>query len=160
MKDAGPAWMSVGKASGQSRATEAAKAAMASPLLDVSISGATGVLFNVTGGSSLTLFECNEAAQVIGQAVDPDANIIFGVVFDPKMDSEVRITVIATGFAKVTSGGVRSSEELRRLIRGGSDALDMPSFLRRTPRFPVTRMESKPQTTAPVTSEPTKFSRQ
>jgi cell division protein FtsZ len=160
MKDAGPAWMSVGKAGGQSRATEAAKAAMASPLLDVSISGATGVLFNVTGGSSLTLFECNEAAQVIGQAVDPEANIIFGVVFDSKMDSEVRITVIATGFAKVHGGGVRSSEELRRLIRGGSDALDMPSFLRRTPRFPVSRMESKPQTPTLVTPEATRISRQ
>jgi cell division protein FtsZ len=160
MKDAGPAWMSVGKSSGQSRASEAAKAAMASPLLDVSISGATGVLFNVTGGPSLTLFECNEAAQLIGQAVDPDANIIFGVVFDPKMDSEVRITVIATGFAKTRGGGVRSSEELRRLIRGGSDALDMPSFLRRTPRFPVSRLESKPQTAAPVTPEPAKISRQ
>jgi cell division protein FtsZ len=160
MKDAGPAWMSVGKASGQSRATEAAKAAMASPLLDVSISGATGVLFNVTGGSSLTLFECNEAAQVIGQAVDPDANIIFGVVFDPKLDSEVRITVIATGFAKVRGGGVRSSEELRRLIRGGTDALDMPSFLRRSPRFPVSRLESKSQTPTPLTPERTKISRQ
>jgi cell division protein FtsZ len=160
MKDAGPAWMSVGKAGGQSRAAEAAKAAMASPLLDVSISGATGVLFNITGGPSLTLFECNEAAQVIGQAVDPNANIIFGVVFDPKMDSEVRITVIATGFASARAGGVRSAEELRRLIRGGSDALDMPSFLRRANRFPASRLESKSQTPAPVTPEPTKISRQ
>jgi cell division protein FtsZ len=160
MKDAGPAWMSVGKASGQSRAAEAAKAAMASPLLDVSISGATGVLFNITGGPSLTLFECNEAAQVIGQAVDPEANIIFGVVFDPKMDSDVRITVIATGFAKVAGGGVRSSEELRRLIKGGSNALDMPSFLRRTPRFPVAHLENKSQTSTTVNPQPTKISRQ
>jgi cell division protein FtsZ len=160
MKDAGPAWMSVGKASGQNRATEAAKAAMASPLLDVSISGATGVLFNITGGPSLSLFECNEAAQVIGQAVDPEANIIFGVVFDPKMDSDVRITVIATGFAKARGGGVRSSEELRRLIRGGSDALDMPSFMRRSPRFPVSRLESKSQTTTTVNPEPSRISRQ
>jgi cell division protein FtsZ len=160
MKDAGPAWMSVGKASGQNRATEAAKAAMASPLLDVSISGATGVLFNITGGPSLSLFECNEAAQVIGQAVDPEANIIFGVVFDPKMDSDVRITVIATGFAKARGGGVRSSEELRRLIKGGSDALDMPSFMRRSPRFPVSRLESKSQTNTTVNPEPTRISRQ
>jgi cell division protein FtsZ len=160
MKDSGPAWMSVGRAAGQSRAAEAAKAAMASPLLDVSINGASGVLFNITGGPSLTLFECNEAAQVISQAVDPDANIIFGVVFDPKMDSEVRITVIATGFAKAAGGGVRSAEELRRLIKGGSDALDMPSFLRRTPRFPVSRLENKYQAPAPVTPEPTRMSRQ
>jgi len=160
MKDAGPAWMSVGRASGQSRAAEAAKAAMASPLLDVSISGATGVLFNVTGGPSLTLFECNEAAQVIGEAVDPEANIIFGVVFDPKMDSDIRITVIATGFAKTPTGGVRTSEELRRLIKGGSDALDMPSFFRRSPKFPVARLQSKPHTPAPVNPEATRISRQ
>jgi len=160
MKDAGPAWMSVGKAGGQSRAAEAAKAAMASPLLDVSIGGASGVLFNITGGPSLTLFECNEAAQVISQAVDPNANIIFGVVFDPKMDSEVRITVIATGFASARGGTVRSAEELRRLIRGGSDALDVPSFMRRTSRFPASRLESKPQTNTPVTPEQTQFSRQ
>jgi cell division protein FtsZ len=160
MKDAGPAWMSVGRSSGQSRAAEAAKAAMASPLLDVSISGASGVLFNITGGPSLTLFECNEAAQVVSEAVDPDANIIFGVVFDPKMDSEIRITVIATGFAKSPGGGVRSSEELRRLIKGGSDALDMPSFLRRSPRYPVSRLESKSQAHASVTPEPNQFSRQ
>ena len=160
MKDAGPAWMSVGKASGQSRAAEAAKAAMASPLLDVSIAGATGVLFNVTGGPSLTLFECNEAAQVISQSVDPEANIIFGVVFDPKMESELRITVIATGFAKVAGGGVRTSDELRRLIRGGSEALDMPSFLRRTPRFPVSRLESKSSTPSAVSPEATRISRQ
>jgi cell division protein FtsZ len=160
MKDAGPAWMSVGKAGGQSRAAEAAKAAMASPLLDVSIGGATGVLFNITAGPSLTLFECNEAAQVISQAVDPNANIIFGVVFDPKMDSEVRITVIATGFARARGGTIRSAEELRRLIRGGSDALDMPSFMRRTSRFPASRLESKPQTNTPVTPEQTQFSRQ
>lgn len=160
MKDAGPAWMSVGRASGQSRAAEAAKAAMASPLLDVSISGATGVLFNVTGGPSLTLFECNEAAQVIGEAVDPEANIIFGVVFDPKMDSDIRITVIATGFAKTPTGGVRTSEELRRLIKGGSDALDMPSFFRRSTKFPVSRLQSKPHTPAPVNPEATRISRQ
>jgi cell division protein FtsZ len=160
MKDAGPAWMSVGKAGGQSRAAEAAKAAMASPLLDVSINGATGVLFNITGGPSLTLFECNEAAQIIGQAVGPDANIVFGVVFDSKMDSEVRITVIATGFAKTPGGGIRSAEELRRLIKGGSDALDMPSFLRRTPRFPASRLENKSQAPAAVTPEPTRIYRQ
>jgi cell division GTPase FtsZ len=92
--------------------------------------------------------------------VDPEANIIFGVVFDPKMDSDVRITVIATGFAKLAGTGVRSSEELRRLIRGGSNALDMPSFMRRTPRFPVAHLESKSQTTTTVNPQPTKISRQ
>jgi cell division protein FtsZ len=160
MKDAGPAWMSVGKSSGQSRAAEAAKAALASPLLDVSVDGASGVLFNITGGPSLTLFECNEAAQVISQAVDPAANIVFGVVFDPKMDSEVRITVIATGFAKQQGKGIYSAEELRRLIRGSSDALDVPSFLRRAQHFPASRLENGSKTPPVVTPEPTKISRQ
>jgi cell division protein FtsZ len=160
MRDAGPAWMSVGKASGQSRAAEAAKAALASPLLDVSVDGASGVLFNITGGPSLTLFECNEAAQVISQAVDPSANIVFGVVFDPKMDSEVRITVIATGFAKEQGRGIYSAEELRRLIKGSSDVLDVPSFLRRTQHFPASNLDSGSKTPAHVTTEPTKISRQ
>ncbi len=160
MRDAGPAWMSVGKSSGQSRAAEAAKAALASPLLDVSVDGATGVLFNITGGPSLTLFECNEAAQVISQAVDPNANIVFGVVFDPKMDSEVRITVIATGFAKQQGRGIYTADELRLLIRGGSDALDVPSFLRRAQHFPASHLESGSKTPAQVTPEPTRISRQ
>jgi cell division protein FtsZ len=160
MKDAGPAWMSVGKASGQSRAAEAAKAALASPLLDVSVDGASGVLFNITGGPSLTLFECNEAAQVISQAVDPAANIVFGVVFDPRMDSEVRITVIATGFARQQGRGIYSAEELRRLIKGSSDALDVPSFLRRAQHFPSSNLESGSKTPATVNPEPTKISRQ
>jgi len=160
MKDAGPAWMSVGKASGQSRAAEAAKAALASPLLDVSVDGTTGVLFNITGGPSLTLFECNEAAQVVSQAVDPNANIVFGVVFDPKMDSEVRITIIATGFAKQQGRGIYSAEELRRLIKGSSDVLDVPSFLRRAQHFPASHLESGSKTPAPVTPEPTRISRQ
>jgi len=145
MKDAGPAWMSVGKASGQSRAAEAAKAALASPLLDVSINGARGVLFNITGGPSLTLFECNEAAQVISQAVDPEANIVFGVVFDPKMEGELRITVMATGFANQYGKRVSGVDELRRLIKGGGEVLDVPSFLRRAQRSPTTHMNTNAQ---------------
>lgn len=160
MKDAGPAWMSVGKAGGQSRAAEAAKAALASPLLDVSVNGATGVLFNITGGPSLTLFECNEAAEVISQAVSPNANIVFGVVFDPKMDSEIRITVIATGFAKAQGRGVYTAEELRRLIKGGSEALDMPSFLRRGQHMPASHHGGHSKTAAPVNPEPARMNRQ
>jgi len=109
MKDAGPAWMSIGRGSGQNRATDAAREALASPLLDVSINGSKGVLFNVVGGSDLSLFEVNEAAEVIRQAVDPDANIIFGVAHDPAMDKEVRITLIATGF--VSKMGLPGSED-------------------------------------------------
>ena len=147
MKNAGPAWMSVGTGTGPNRAAEAAKAALASPLLDVSVSGARGVLFNVTGGSSLTLFECNEAAQAISQAVDPRANIIFGVVFDSQMDSEVRITIIATGFSSQYGRGAPNAEELRRLLRTGSETLDAPSFLRRAQHFPA------PQPAAKVNAE-------
>jgi len=134
MKDAGPAWMSIGRGSGQNRAVEAAKAALASPLLDVSINGSKAVLFNVVGSNSLTLFEVNEAADVIRQAVDPEANIIFGVAHDPTMDTDVRITLIATGFvAKLGFTGAGQEDELTQLLKGikSEDELDVPSFLRR-----------------------------
>ncbi len=85
MKDAGPAWMSIGHGTGQNRAGDAAKEALSSPLLDVSIEGARGVLFNVAGGDNLSLFEVNAAAEVIRQAVDPEANIIFGVTLSPDL---------------------------------------------------------------------------
>ena len=142
MKDAGPAWMSVGRSSGQNRAAEAAKAALASPLLDVSITGTQGVLFNITGGPSLTLFECNEAAEIIAQAVDPDANIIFGVVFDPKMDTDVELTIIATGFVTQYGKGTSTTEELRSLIKGSADLLDVPSFLRRSQHHPASDIKT------------------
>jgi len=158
MKDSGPAWMSVGRGNGQNRAAEAAKAALASPLLDVSINGSKGVLFNITGGSSLTLFECNEAAQVISQAVDPRANIIFGVVFDPKMDGEIKITVIATGFSSQYGKGAPNLEELRRLIKGGGDTLDVPSFLRRTQRQPASQLVNALRNKTEVTPQPAKIS--
>jgi cell division protein FtsZ len=136
MKDAGPAWMSVGTGSGAHRAVDAAKAALGSPLLDVAIEGARGVLFNVVGGSSLTLFEVNEAAGVIKQAVDPEANIIFGVAHEPTMDKEVRITLIATGF--IAQGGYvwrgRNDEINQYLteLKKSEEEMDAPSFLRRS----------------------------
>jgi cell division protein FtsZ len=98
MSAAGSALMAIGEASGDTRALEAAQMAIASPLLDIDISGARGVLFNITGGMDMTLFEVNEAADVISQAAHPDANIIFGAVQDPNFDGHVKITVIATGF--------------------------------------------------------------
>ncbi len=135
MKDAGPAWMSIGKGTGQNRAIDAAKEALASPLLEVSIEGSKGVLFNVVGSSNLTLFEVHQAADVIKAAVDPDANIIFGVANDPAMDQEVSITLIATGFkSKMGMGRVnREDEELTKILRNmkTEEELDMPSFLRR-----------------------------
>jgi cell division protein FtsZ len=135
MKDAGPAWMSIGVASGKNRAVEAAREALSSPLLDVSVTGSKGVLFNVVGGSSLTLFEVNEAAAAIQEAVDPDANIIFGVAHDPNMNDEVRITLIATGFASKTGMASTGQEddELTQLLKGlkSEEEMDVPSFLRR-----------------------------
>ena len=148
MKDAGPAWMSIGTGSGKNRAVEAAKDALASPLLDVSIDGSKGVLFNIVGGSSLTLFEVNEAAEVIKQAVDIDANIIFGVARDPTMDNEVKITLIATGFtSKVGLAGLSQEEEFAQLLKGlkSEEELDVPSFLRR-PLFKHRREAITPST--------------
>ena len=98
MKDAGSALMGIGRASGESRAIDAAKQAIASPLLEVNIAGAQGILFNVTGSSNLSLFEVTEAAEEIRAAADPEANIIFGTSFNDRLGDEVQITVIATGF--------------------------------------------------------------
>lgn len=99
MADAGSALMGIGMGSGKSRAREAAMAAISSPLLDSSVDGAKGVVFNITGGDDLTLHEVNAAAEVIYEVVDPNANIIFGAVIDERLQGEVRITVIATGFS-------------------------------------------------------------
>ncbi len=98
MSQAGSALMAIGEGNGENRATDAAQLAIASPLLDIDISGARGVLFNITGGTDLTLFEVNEAADIISKAAHPEANIIFGAVQDPTFDGKVKITVIATGF--------------------------------------------------------------
>jgi cell division protein FtsZ len=133
MKDAGPAWMSVGRGSGQNRTVTAAKEALASPLLDVSVKGAKGVMFNVVGGSSLTLFEVAEAAKVIGEAVDPEANIIFGVNINPNMANEVKLTLIATGFPTrdQLSGSARDmaiNKTLRNLK--SEEDLAVPAYMR------------------------------
>jgi cell division protein FtsZ len=156
MKDAGPAWMSIGRGSGKNRAVDAAKEALDSPLLDVSIEGSKGVLFNVVGGSDLTLFEVNEAAEVIKGAVDVDANIIFGVAADPNMGSDLRMTLITTGFISKTGVEEESDDdELNQQLRGikSEDELDVPSFLRRplfsrqrqavTPADKVTKQSSE-----------------
>jgi len=151
MKDAGPAWMSIGTGSGKNRAVDAAREALASALLDVSIEGSRGILFNVVGGSSLTLFEVNEAADIIKQAVHPEANIIFGVANDPNMDSELRITLIATGFASKTGlAEISQEDEQTQLLKNlkSEEELDIPSFLRR-PLF-NRRRQSITATTKPM----------
>ncbi|MDX1977457.1 MAG: cell division protein FtsZ [Pseudanabaenaceae cyanobacterium bins.68] len=100
MADAGSALMGIGLGQGKSRAREAAMTAISSPLLESSIEGANGVVFNITGGEDLTLHEVNAAAEIIYEVVDPNANIIFGAVIDSRLENEVRITVIATGFSQ------------------------------------------------------------
>jgi len=98
MSDSGGALMAIGRGTGESRAQDAARMAISSPLLDISMEGARGVLLNITGGNDLALSEINDAAEVVAAAADPEASIIFGAVIDPKIENEVRITVIATGF--------------------------------------------------------------
>lgn len=98
MINAGSALMGIGRASGENRAIEAAKQAIDSPLLEVSVEGAKGVLFNITGGANMTMHEIDEAAKTITDAVDPEANIIFGAVLDSTLDDDIKITVVATGF--------------------------------------------------------------
>ncbi len=158
MSNRGNALMGTGRASGPNRATEAAQAAVSSPLLeDVSIAGAEGVLVNITGGRDLTLHEVNEAAAVVVGTAGEDANVIFGAVIDPNMEGEMMITVIATGFgqteprlklveqgrpAAAAEGGDyrhpqpwKRAEEGRpsRWSRGGSrgESLEVPTFLRK-----------------------------
>jgi len=101
MFERGLAHMGIGKASGDHRAAEAARQAIHSPLLETTINGSKGVLLNITGGTNLMLHEVNEAAEIVSEAADPDANIIFGAVIDENMKDEIRITVIATGFSDV-----------------------------------------------------------
>ncbi len=132
MKDTGSALMGIGTASGENRAKDAAQSAISSPLLETSIEGARGVLLNITGGSSLGLFEVNEAAEIIAQAADPEANIIFGAVIDETMNEDVRVTVIATGFDKkhiTKKGHLKSDVEIKSFAN--HDELDIPAFLRR-----------------------------
>jgi len=131
MKDTGSALMGIGVAAGENRAAEAARMAISSPLLETSIEGARGVLLNITGGSSLGLFEVNEAAEIIAQAADPEANIIFGAVIDERLEDEVRVTVIATGFDQKTPRRERVRQEAEIKSFSGNDDLDIPAFLRR-----------------------------
>lgn len=130
MKETGDALMGIGVASGENRAVEAAKKAISSPLLETSIEGARGVLLNITGGANLGLFEVNEAADIVADSADPEANIIFGAVIDEALQDEVRITVIATGFDHRISNRRQLIEELSQKSYQGED-IDIPAFLRR-----------------------------
>ena len=135
MSEGGSALMSIGLANGDNRAQQAAEQAIHSALLDISIEGAQGILFNVTGGPDLALHEVNQAAEIIQRTADPDANIIFGAVVDPNMKEGVRITVIATGFDSAKEKKVAGAEEGRVIEMPkrtyDRDDLDIPAFLRR-----------------------------
>jgi cell division protein FtsZ len=136
MREAGPALLAIGRASGEDRATEAARAAITSPLLEVSIEGATGVLFNVTGARNLGLHELHAAAQVIGEVVAPDSEIIFGTAIDPTMGDEVKVTVIATGFPvgprAMASDEAAAGQHFEMEPLPNPSDTELPAFLRRT----------------------------
>ena len=146
MADAGSALMGIGTGSGESRCADAARAAISSPLLEESVDGATGILLNITGGKDLGLFEVNDAAEIIQNAADSDANIIFGAVIDESMADDVRVTVIGTGFDHRVGGlrtgpaatraprrpdrGPRISDRQRSTLEISDDDIDVPPFLR------------------------------
>lgn len=137
MADTGSALMGIGQASGENRAAEAARKAISSPLLETSIEGAKGVLLNITGGSNLTLMEVNEASEIVGEAADQEANIIFGAVIDESLKDDIRVTVIATGFDQrnnilrkaqsLQDGRGNKSSERDNPFR---DNVDIPTFLK------------------------------
>lgn len=118
MKDAGTALLGIGTGVGENRAQMAARAAVSSPLLDISIEGARGVLFNIAGGADLTMFEVDEAARIISASADPDANIIFGAVVKDELVDQVRITVIATGFDETRARLASISKPVTPPIQG------------------------------------------
>jgi cell division protein FtsZ len=143
LSNAGSALMGIGQASGDDRAVSAAKAAISSPLLEAAIDGARGVLLNITGPSSMGLFEMNAAAEIIHGVAHADANIIFGTVVDDEIGDEIRVTVIAAGFDRL-DGPITGSQpktaapSITDLFADGPDPLgpdddddfDVPSFLR------------------------------
>lgn len=142
MIEGGAALMAVGRATGEKRAVEAVQQAISSRLLDITIDGARGILFNITGGPNLTLFEVNEAASIIRESAHPDVNMIFGAVIDESMGEEVSITVIATGFdgeekpepaprAAVQRRAEPRSQDLFGNTLADRDNVEIPAFLRR-----------------------------
>jgi cell division protein FtsZ len=153
MTERGSALMGIGVASGENRAAEAARKAIMSPLLETSVNGARGIIINITGGSNLSLYEVNEAAEIVIAASDPDVNMIFGASIDDSLKDEIKVTVIATGFdhkpsaprrltgataaaEQAATSEVRPATGLRPFGSSGltSEQLDIPAFLRNRPR--------------------------
>ena len=131
MSEMGMAFMGMGIASGENKAVEATQKAISSPLLeDISINGARGLLINITGGENLTLHEVNDASTLIQEEADEDANIIFGAVIDPKMEDEIRITVIATGFGAYEEKRIIELKNTISQLPESTDEHDFPAYLR------------------------------
>lgn len=143
MSEGGAALMAVGHSNGEDRARLAAEMAISSQLLDITIDGARGILFNVTGGPNLTLFEVNQAAAIIKETAHPDVNLIFGAVIDPKIGDEIRITVIATGFDR--TGSMRQPPLADRTIYKGEDI-----YARRQQQPAVLTTPSSPNVDSPA----------
>ena len=135
LSSAGPAWLAIGRGKGETRAVDAAKMATKSPLLDIAMDGAKRVLFVISGGATLSLQEVQDAADVIQDMTDPDANIIFGTCRDPKLEDEVKITMVAASFPLMQDSQLAREAELERLLQDvmpeSEQELDVPAFLRR-----------------------------
>ena len=135
LNNAGPAWLAIGRGKGENRAVDAARQATKSPLLDISMDGARRILFVISGGPTLTLQEVQDAARVIQDMSDPDANIIFGTCRDAKLDDDIKITMVAASFPVMAENQQLREDELERLLQDvipqTEEELDVPSFLRR-----------------------------
>ena len=156
MSNSGSALMGIGRASGEDRAVEAAKMAINSPLLEVSIDGAKGVLFNVSGGPDMAMAEINEAARIITEHIDPDAKVIFGAVLDDKLKKgEIKITVVATGFNNGHPvGPIRTSGNVSGF---GAPATDSLPSLFETPKKPLPTVTNSSNGSAPATQTVKEF---
>ena len=135
LSNAGPAWLAIGRGKGEKRAADAARMATRSPLLDIAMDGAKRILFVISGGANLSLQEVQDAAAVLEEMSDPEANIIFGTSRDPRLEDEVKMTMVAAAFPVLQDSQRQREAELQQLLQdipqGSMDDLDVPSFLRR-----------------------------
>jgi cell division protein FtsZ len=156
MSEGGAALMAVGHASGEDRARIAAEQAVSSQLLDITIDGAHGILFNITGGPEMTLFEVNQAAAIIQETAHPDVNIIFGAVIDPDMGEEIRLTVIATGFEGTGRGAAPAQNRSKTAPNAFSRQTAAEAKTQAEEMVPVQRADAQKQA-APKTYQPPSF---
>ena len=159
MSNRGSSLMGIGRGNGENRAADAAKSAIASPLLEVSIDGAKGVLFTITGGSNLGMYEVSEAAKIVTQSADQGAKVIFGAIIDESMKDEVKVTVIATGFEtrpSMSKPKTAMASGVYGSARGGAEPLDYMNFKSRTPS-PFASREAAPPPAPQAAPSPSPF---